>query len=254
MINHSIFEDFKIEWKKYIIKTKNVLTVETPSDNFLYWFIGFAEGHNVFNYCKKKDPEFRLVVLKSKFEKVLKIISNELRLGTVSESKLFGNTKKWLSLNIAKKEELYLLVMLFDGHVVTHEQRKLFLVFREQVKKLYFVFDWNLNEINNSPRPTKYDTWLLGFIEVKGIFTCSVLFHSLGFKTRFMICTPIIDDIIVFESCFEIFGCGRLQHWNSKKSYCFVISGVKKIKNIHYYFDNFINEFTHSTSLLVNSS
>ena len=243
MTDNSVFKDFKIKWQEYIVNRSNISNVKVPSDNFLYWFIGFVEGLNAFKFCRKREPEFRLVILKSKFKNILTIIYNELQLGTIISTYFFGNKKKWSALSISKKEELQLLVMLFEGNLIIKKQKEMYFVFREQVKKLYSVLDWRLYEIINEYKPTKYDTWLLGFTEAKGIFTCSLLFHSLGFKTRFMICSTSFSDVAVYSGIWEIFGIGQLQRWKNRNSYCFVISGVKNIKAIYSYFDKYVSEF-----------
>ena len=238
-----VFEEFRVKWKDYVIADNLTTNIKTPTDNFLYWFIGFVEGLHSFTFCRKKTPEFRLVVLRSKFESTLYLIFEELRLGHIVTSYYHGNRKKWSALVISKKEELFLLGVLFNGNLITNSQKRLFEIFKQQIHTLDITYKYTLSNIVTNHRPTQYDTWFLGFVEAKGIFTCSLLFHSMGFKTRFIICSNYIEEPKLFEPLLQMFGTGKIEKWRSRNSYCFVVSGVKKIINIYSYFDKYIDEF-----------
>jgi hypothetical protein len=57
----NLFLKFKIKLKEYYDSQPTLKNKELPSDQFLYWFIGFTEGDGSFVVNKRKELSFILI-------------------------------------------------------------------------------------------------------------------------------------------------------------------------------------------------
>lgn len=228
------FTLFKSKLEKYYtqIKKDNKL----PSDDFLYWLIGFAEGDGSFVINKRRELSFILVqgnANKILFDNIL----NELKLGHIIKQ-----NDRVYKLIIQKKIEIELIILLFNGNIVLPSRKIQF----EKFFKVFYQKNKNFNTnyyINEKNYPVIDNTWLLGFVEAEGYFNISLLNNNKGFRTRFIISQKGDINLPVLSKIMLIFNTGYIEGNHIKANYSFVVSSLKNIKNIYIYFDKYIDFF-----------
>lgn len=148
----------------------------SQDDNWLSWFIGFAEGDGAL--LEHKGRSF--FVLTQKDGKVLNEISNTLNFGLV---KSFSDNKgnlKYSRYIVSDNKSIYLLYLLFNGNVVLQSRIN-------QLKKWNFAlanasrFNLSLFYTQNIPilqtecrKPSLNDGWLSGFTDAEGCFSIKI--------------------------------------------------------------------------------
>ena len=163
------FTFFKAKLKEYHIKNLKTNLADID-DKFLYWLIGFTEGDGCFCVTKRNDLNF-ILVQGNQNKIILDKIQSILGLGHVIKQSPFV----W-RLIIQKKEEIELIIYLFNGNLIL-PARKI------QFNKFVQAFNLKKNTLPiqyiNSPNLPSFDnTWILGFVEAEGCFTISFLKNS----------------------------------------------------------------------------
>ena len=150
-----------------------------PSQQFLEWFIGFAEGDGslfVENSNKTLGHQSLLfeITLHSSDIHVLHYIKHNLHLGSVSIVKSTGTCRY----RLATIKAISCLICLFNGNIVVPKFHKRFTLFlekynqkitnplaRQQTKLLPVI-----KLIKQLRQPTLFDAWSCGFTDAEGCF------------------------------------------------------------------------------------
>ncbi len=228
-----MFIEFKKKLHSYYI-SKNI-NKTLPSDNFLYWLVGFAEGDGCFLVNNRNELSFILVQgIPNKI--LLERIHTELSLGHI-----IHQNQRVLRLIIQKKDEIELIIYLFNGNMVLPSKKiqfnKFFTVFLQKNKHI------KLSYINNKNQITLDNTWLLGFVEAEGSFTVSLINNSLAFRTRFIVSQKGDINLPVLSRLILIFNAGTIEAHHIKDNYSYIVSGLTNVLKIYIYFDKFLENF-----------
>lgn len=237
--NHMIFMRQLLLTKSFeALKTVGHLPLsheQTLTDDFLHWFIGFTEGDGCFLVTKRQAVEF-IITQHTESKQTLNYIRDQLQFGHVIQQG--PRTHRFI---VRRLDELRLLILLFNGHLTLATRRA-------QFKSFLKVYNAkrSVQAIAYKPEKAKVsldNTWLLGFTEAEGCFTCSLLSNSNAFRTRFIICQKHDENLVVLSQILLLFGTGRLEAHHVKNNYCFIISGLKNIDAIYAYFDKYLDQF-----------
>lgn len=238
----SIFENFYAAFLLYHKKknTSIVLTEGTqtlvPSENFLYWLIGFTEGDGYFGVNKRKDLTF-VITQGERGKEVLYKIKETLKFGTVL--KQGPQTYRYI---VRKKEELKIIILLFNGNIVLPSRKILFkkyLNIYNNKKNIDFIEYINSDNIV----PSLHNTWLLGFTEAEGCFTVSLLSNSNAFRIRFILSQKGCENLPILSLFILLFNTGRIEDHSNKDNYSYIASGLVNIVKVFVYFDKFLEDF-----------
>jgi Cytochrome C and Quinol oxidase polypeptide I/LAGLIDADG endonuclease len=204
-------------------------------DLFLYWFIGFVEGDGCFCVTSRNDLTF--VVIQG--------IANKEVLDYIQQVFGFGHVIKQgprvYRFIVRKKEELELIILLFNGNIVLPTRK-------DQFSKFLAVYNTKpfgnkITYLNNKNFPSLDNTWLLGFVEAEGCFTISLLSNSNAFRTRFMLAQKGEENIPILSSLILLFQTGTLTGHHNKHNYEYIVSGLQNVIKIYNYFDLYIDSF-----------
>jgi hypothetical protein len=205
-----------------------------PSNNFLYWFIGFTEVRGSFIVNNRGDLTFFITWATSDI-KILRRIRETLGFGNVVPH---SNTiSKYVA---CSKKEIEVLISLFNKNIILPTKRnelRLFIKgFNSWVTKGYirlepikFSYNFILPSLDNS--------WLSGFTDGKGTFTCSI--NACNYTFVYNIAQKRKDNLIVLKQINALFGAGRVYKDRTKDIYEYRISGIRSCSNIFPYFDKY---------------
>jgi hypothetical protein len=205
-----------------------------PSDAFLTWFIGFAEGSGCFVVNKRGDLSF-VVTQHARFTphpniRVLHHIQYVLGFGYVVKQGPL--TIRYI---VHKLAQLKALILLFNGNIVLPTRKPSFNAFINQ-----YNVKCALDPISYCKRttlPTYNDNWLSGFTEAEGCFTVSFLKSSFVYRARYKLTQKGVDNLPVFSHIMLLFGVGKIEGHHKKEKYSLIVSGVKNLSGILAYFD-----------------
>ena len=218
-----------------VLWTSHTQSIQSPSDEFLYWLIGFAEGDGSFVVTQRKNLNFVLIQGEAN-KKVLERVLFELGLGHI----LKQGPRVW-RLIIQKKEELELIILLFNGFIVLPSRKTQFQLFLETYNAK--PFDLPIKYINNPNLPSLNNTWLLGFVEAEGCFTISFLSDSSAFRTRFLVSQKGDVNLPILSNLIVLFKQGAIEGHHNKDNYSYILSGLSNVTCCYAYFDSFLNSF-----------
>ena len=231
-----------------------------PSKHFLEWLIGFTEGDGCFSIAKRGDLNFIITQSQDNII-VLNTIKHKLGIGTVQ--KQGKTTYRFI---VRKNIEIALIIELFNGNLVLPSRKIQFQRFFEKwvsnqnivrLKKnnLKKGLDLNSEESKESDlfdehyknskknMPSLNDLWILGFIEAEACFTVSFLSNNIAFRTRFIVSQKGDCNISVLSSLITLFGVGQIEEHFVKDNYSYIVSSLKNVQKIYYYFDKNIENF-----------
>jgi len=244
------FQLFKDQLKNYYLEKKIPCYAkkELPTDDFLYWLVGFTEGDGCFAVNQRKELSFLLIQGKRN-SMLLKKIHETLNLGHIIQQ----NTRVD-RLIIQKQKEVELILLLFNGNLVLPSRKKQFheflKIYQERQKSLSLLRkkkngfkDFSISYLNHKNLPSLENLWLLGFTEAEGCFTVSLLSNSVAFRTRFILSQKGDINLPVLSKCIELFGSGRIEGHSKKDNYSYIVSGLKNIAHIYPYFDQNLEHF-----------
>lgn len=135
---------------------------------FKSWFIGFTEGDGSFIINKDGYLEFK-ITQSSLDTQVLFYIKKKLGFGLV---RLQDKNNKTHCFRVRDKEGLFKIISIFNGNIFLNSRKiqfKLFITAYNEKYKQSIVY------IDNNYKPDLSDSWLCGFTDAEGCFTCSIV-------------------------------------------------------------------------------
>ena len=135
---------------------------------FKFWLIGFVEGDGSFIVNKNGYLEFK-ITQSSIDAQVLFYIKKRLGFGVVRIQDKNNNTHCY---RVRDKQGLFNVLSIFNGN--------LFLYSRKEQFKLWLAaynikYKQKITYIENNNRPCLSNSWLSGFTDAEGCFTCSII-------------------------------------------------------------------------------
>ena len=155
--------------------TKDIGSSETTREAFIlkdkvfkHWFIGFAEGDGSF--IINKDGYLELKITQSSLDaQVLFFIKKNLGFGVV---RIQDKNNKTHCFRVRDKEGLFKIISIFNGNIFMETRKVQFKLFISAYNKIY---KQNIVYIDNNYKPDLSDSWLCGFTDAEGCFTCSII-------------------------------------------------------------------------------
>mgnify|MGYP002378500193 CR=1 FL=1 len=141
------------------------------NDEFKLWLIGFTEGDGSFILNKNGSLEFK-ITQSSIDAQILFYIKKELGFGSV---KIQDKKNKTHHYRVRDKKNLLKIINIFNGNLFLNSKKEQFKLWLEGYNKYY---NQNIKLLDNNFKPTLKDTWLLGFTDAEGCFTCSALINE----------------------------------------------------------------------------
>ena len=210
------------------------------SDEWLTWFIGFAEGDGAIQtYDEGKRVRF---VLTQKEKDILHKIQFKFNIGVVKhfpqgKSGKNNDFYRWM---VDNPSHILLLALLFNGNLAqSHRIKQLTL----WVNALNNRFGFETIKLNNTPvSVTLQDAWLSGFTDAEGCFNVFITANSrykLGhvIKMRY-----ILDqkDSDILSRVYELFGFGKVTlRSGTDNVYRYTATGFKALNDVIEYFKKF---------------
>ena len=210
------------------------------SDEWLTWFIGFAEGDGAIQtYDEGKRVRF---VLTQKEKYILHKIQFKFNIGVVKhfpqgKSGKNNDFYRWM---VDNPSHILLLALLFNGNLAqSHRIKQLTL----WVNALNNRFGFETIKLNNTPvSVTLQDAWLSGFTDAEGCFNVSITANSrykLGhvIKMRY-----ILDqkDNDILSRVYELLGFGKVTlRSGTDNVYRYTATGFKALNDVIEYFKKF---------------
>lgn len=215
-------------------------TAQHLSNNWLTWFIGFAEGDGAIQtYANGTRVRF---VLTQKEGAILFYIHKMLGIGTVKHfpQGKSGNKNDFYRLIVDNPSHILLLAFLFNGNLaLTHRIQQLDL----WVKALNNRFGVNtILLINTTVSVTLQDAWLSGFTDAEGCFNVSITSnarYSLGhvIKMRYLLDQKDNSILLIVR---DLFGFGKVTlRSKTNDVYRYTATGFKSMNDIISYFKVF---------------
>ncbi len=228
--NNFNFDLFYEKYKKY---SNNL----SPSKEFLTWFIGFVEGCEAGSFVVNNRGDLSFIITQSTNDiQVLKFIQETLGFGKVIAQSL--TTSRYVTQN---KKEIEIIISILNGNIVlpTVKQKldkfiKGFNIWcnkgRIRLDPIIFKNNFNLPSLSNS--------WLAGFSDAEGCFTCSIS-EKAGFTFNFNIAQKWVANKGILDHLCLLFNAGRVTNHSVENVYEYRIGGVKNCINIFPYFDEY---------------
>lgn len=238
----------KFDFSNFYIKFANYLPNQTPpSDKFLTWFIGFTEGEGSFIVNNRGDLCF--VITQNTIDvQILEYIQETLGFGKViPQSKI---TSRYVTQN---KKEIEILVHLFNGNLILPSKKVKFENFIKNFNIWVTKGRIRLDTVeikHNIIFPSLKNSWLTGFTDGEGCFTCSIG-KDKGFSFNFNISQKWEENIEVLQYFCTLFKGGILSKHSVDNVYEFRIGGLKNCKYIFSYFDTYTLLTKKSTSYIL---
>ena len=224
--------NFSLFYKKY--KTylpDNIL----PSKDFLTWLIGFTEGEGSFIVNNRGDLAF-VIVQSTDDVRVLYYIQEILGFGKVISQSL--KTSRYTT---QSKKEIEIIISLFNGNIVLPTKKIRLNNFIKGFNSWVIKGNIRLEQtifINRSIFPSLNNSWLAGFTDGEGCFTCSIS-DKKGYSFNYNIAQKGESNIIILKHLCLMFKGGIVSNHSVKDVYEYRIAGVKYCSNIFPYFDKY---------------
>jgi cytochrome c oxidase subunit 1 len=199
---------------------------KAPSQEFLEWLVGFAEGDGSF-IVNSRGTSIFVITQGTADVLVLEHIKQTLGFGRVI--KQGPRTSRFVVEDIAN---VTLLVALFNGNLVFPLKQASFALFLEAMGKRSIVTEF----IPTLVTPTFNDSWLLGFTDAEGSFNCSLLGNSTAYRFRFMLAQlgeinrPVLTHITILIG-------GVVRPHSQSGVYELTVNGVRNMSRVFRYFD-----------------
>lgn len=132
---------------------------------FKYWFIGFLEGKGSLIINKNNELEFK-IVHESKDASVLFYIKKELGFGVVRPYNKDNHCYK-----VSNKTHIFNIISILNGNIFFKTKQKEFKAWLEAYNKKYGTDLTCLKSIN---KPELSNSWLSGFSDAVGTFSCLI--------------------------------------------------------------------------------
>lgn len=223
------FLAFYLKYKAYF--PNNII----PSTNFLTWFIGFSEGEGSFIINNRGDLAFVITQSTSDL-KVLYFIQETLGFGKVISQS--AKTSRYVT---QSKKEIEVIIKIFNGNIILPTKKDI-------LEKYILAFNLWANKgtirlepiiaIKNCIKPSLDNSWLAGFTDGEGCFTCSIG-DTKGFSFNFNIAQKGQSNLPVLRHLVVLFKAGIVSNHFVKDVYEYRIAGVKACPNIFPYYDKY---------------
>lgn len=135
---------------------------------FKFWLIGFTEKDDSFIINKNGYLEFKITQSSSDAQ-VLFYIKKQLGFGTVRIQDKTNNTHCY---RIRDRKGLFKIISIFNGNIFLDTRKQQFKLWFEAYNKKYKE---NILYLENINIPTLNNSWLCGFTDAEGCFTCSII-------------------------------------------------------------------------------
>lgn len=210
------------------------------SDDWLTWFIGFAEGDGAIQtYAEGTRVRF---VLTQKENAILYHIQKMFNIGTVKHFPQGKGGKnndfyRWI---VDDPSHILLLAHSFNGNLaISHRIKQLTL----WVQALNNRFGLDTIKLNSSAvSVTLQDAWLSGFTDAEGCFNVSITAnarYALGHVIKMRYILDQKDSIILNKIC-ELFGFGKVTlRSGTEDVYRYTATGFKTMNDVISYFKLF---------------
>lgn len=202
--------------------------VSTPNKNFLEWLLGFTEGDGSFTLSTRGVPAFVITQSTSDIQ-VLLYIQKTLGFGQVM--KQGKSTSRFI---VKNKQDLRLIIALFNGNLVFPIKLRSFTLFLEAYNKRSNLSIVRL--ITTIVKPTLNDNWLAGFTDREGCFTCSLLGNSNRYRFRFLLSQLGLINLPIIVHLTTLIG-GTVRPHSREDVFELTVNGVNKMENVFKYFD-----------------
>lgn len=134
---------------------------------FKFWFIGFVEGKGSFIINKNDCLVFKITQC-SLDAQVLFKIKKSLAFGVVRVQDKRNNTHCY---RVEDKQGLFKLISIFNGNLFLDSQKEQFKLWLAAYNNKYKE---NIAYLANNNKPGLSNSWLSGFTDASGCFTCSI--------------------------------------------------------------------------------
>jgi hypothetical protein len=207
---------------------------EIPSEEFLTWFIGLTEGDGSFIVNNRGDLSFVITQSTSDIQ-VLDFVVETLGFG-----KVIRQSATTSRVSVQNKKEIELIVSLFNGNLILPSKKKSFELFLLAFNSWVSQGKIRLDEVelkHSEILPSLNDSWLAGFTDAEGCFSCSFLANSNAFRIRYQIAQKGMINLPVLQHLARIFEQGKvLPHFVADVNE-FIIVGLKACESVFAYFD-----------------
>ena len=223
--------NFSLFYEKYKLYTPNSIL---PSNKFLAWFIGFTEGEGSFVVNNRGDLAF-IIIQSTSDIKVLYFIQETLAFGKVIPQSI--KTSRYVT---QSKKEIEILISLSNGNLVLPTKQKKLQVFIKGFNNWVIKGRIRLEPVipeNNFILPSLDNSWLAGFTDGEGYFTCSIM--NKGFSFNFNITQKGEINKVILEKLCLLFKGGKVSNHLVEDVYEYRINGIKYCSNIFPYFDKY---------------
>lgn len=156
------------------VNVKEIGSSETRREAFILknnvfksWFIGFSEGNGSFIINKDGYLEFK-ITQSSLDAQVLFFIKKNLGFGVVRLQDKNNNTHCF---RVRDKEGLFKIISIFNGNIFMQTRK---IQFKSFIAGYNTVYKQSIVYIDNNYKPVLSDSWLCGFTDAEGSFTCSI--------------------------------------------------------------------------------
>ena len=210
------------------------------SDEWLTWFIGFAEGDGAIQtYAEGTRVRF---VLTQKESAILYKIKDKFNMGVVKhfpqgKSGKNNDFYRWM---VEDPSQILLLAFLFNGNLALNHRIEQLVLW---INVLNNRFGPETIKLNSTPVSiTLLDAWLSGFTDAEGCFNVSITTntrYALGHVIKMRYLLDQKDNMILDKIC-ELFGLGKVTLRSGTKSvYRYTVTGFKAINDVIVYFKLF---------------
>jgi hypothetical protein len=210
------------------------------SDDWLTWFIGFAEGDGAIQtYGEGKRVRF---VLTQKESAILYNIQHKLNIGVVrhfpqGKSGKNNDFYRWI---VDNPSHILLLAYLFNGNLAIDNRIKQLALW---INALNNRFGDGTLKLNNTPVSiTLQDAWLSGFTDAEGCFNVSVTAnnrYTLGHVIKMRYLLDQKDSLILNKVC-KLFESGKVTLRSGTDGvYRYTATGFKPLNGVISYFKLF---------------
>ncbi len=212
----------------YSLYTKRFPNTETPSQSFLEWLVGFAEGDGCFTVNSRKTAVF-VITQNTQHIQILFYIQQTLGFGRVI--KQGPKTSRFIVEDIAN---ITLLVAIFNGNLVFPLKQASFAKFLEafnnRSKAPIVPF------ISALVTPTIHDYWLCGITDAEGCFNCSLLGNSTAYRFRYLLAQQGDINLPVLTNLTTLIG-GVVRPHFAHGVHQLTVNGIRNMGPVINYFN-----------------
>lgn len=233
-LNYSTMKNSEFDFTSFYQKFQTHLpNVNPPTERFLTWLIGFTEGEGSFIVNNRGDLAF-VITQSTEDKRILEFIKETLGFGKVISQSLI--TSRYVT---QSKVEIDIIISLFNGNIILPSRQERFKKFLEGfniwISKGRIKLDTVILK-QNSILPSLNNSWLAGFTDGEGCFTCSIG-KDKGFSYNFNISQKWDINMKILEHLCVLFNGGIVSSHSADNVYEYRIGGLKNCKNIFSYFD-----------------